>query len=105
MDGDLDIVVGVRAAAPMVLRNNGDGTWRSVQPFAGVTGIYAFVWGDIDFDGDPDAAMIDGAGAVQVFANLQAGQFERLARPGSGRGRRGWPSRWGMSMPMARWSS
>ena len=84
MDGDLDIVVGVRAAAPMVLRNNGDGTWRSVQPFAGVTGIYAFVWGDIDFDGDPDAAMIDGAGAVQVFANLQAGQFERLVGPGSG---------------------
>jgi hypothetical protein len=84
MDGDLDLVVGVRAAAPMVLRNNGDGTWRSVQPFAGVTGVHAFVWGDLDLDGDPDAAMIDGAGAVQVFANLQAGQFERLAGPGSG---------------------
>ncbi len=39
MDGDLDIVVGVRAAAPMVLRNNGDGTWRSIQPFVGVAGV------------------------------------------------------------------
>ena len=45
MDGDLDIVVGVRAAAPVVLRNNGDGTWRSVEPFAGVTGIYALCLG------------------------------------------------------------
>ena len=84
MDGDLDIVVGVRAAAPMVLRNNGDVTWRSIQPFPSVAGVSAFVWGDLDADGDPDAAMIDSAGAVQVFANLQAGQFDRLAGPVSG---------------------
>ena len=30
MDGDLDIVVGVRNASPVVLRNNGDGTWARV---------------------------------------------------------------------------
>ena len=41
MDGDLDIIVGVRAAAPLVLRNNGDGTWRPLQPFADVTGFAA----------------------------------------------------------------
>ena len=105
MDGDLDIVVGVRAAAPMVLRNNGDGTWRSVQPFAGVDRYHAFAWGDLDFDGDPDAAMIDGAGALHVFANLQAGQFERLARA-EARGRpRGWRSRWETSTPTACWTS
>ena len=39
MDGDLDIVVGVRGAAPVVLRNNGDGTWQSTQPFPGVIGL------------------------------------------------------------------
>ena len=81
MDGDLDIVVGVRNAPPVVLRNNGDGTWRSVQPFAGVGGLRAFVWGDIDFDGDPDASLIDGSGALHVFANLQAGQFQEIAGP------------------------
>ena len=36
MDGDLDIVVGVRDATPVVLRNNGDGTWRATQPFPAV---------------------------------------------------------------------
>ena len=78
MDGDLDIVVGVRAATPVVLRNNGDGTWRPLQPFRRRDRVRAFVWGDIDGDGDPDAALIDESGALQVFANLQAGQFQRL---------------------------
>ena len=41
------------------------------------------MWGDIDGDGDPDAASIDESGALQVFANLQAGQFKRLATPSS----------------------
>jgi Tfp pilus assembly protein PilF len=81
MDGDLDIVVGVRSAPALVLRNNGDGTWRSLQPFPDATGLRAFVWGDIDGDGDPDAASIDESGALQVFANLQAGQFKRFAGP------------------------
>jgi tetratricopeptide (TPR) repeat protein len=88
MDGDLDIVVGVRAAPPVVLRNNGDGRWRTVQPFAGVEGLRAFVWGDLDGDGDPDAALIAtgkgaGLGTLHVFANLQAGQFQRIDGPGS----------------------
>ena len=83
MDGDLDIVVGTRAAAPVVLRNNGDGTWQSLQPFNGVAGVRAFVWGDVDADGDPDASLIDEGGALHVFANLQSGQFQRIAGPGS----------------------
>ena len=84
MDGDLDIVVGLRAAAPVVLRNNGDGTWRPVQPFAGIAGLRTFVWGDLDGDGDPDAALTDGSGALHVFANLQAGQFQRITGPDGG---------------------
>jgi Flp pilus assembly protein TadD len=78
MDGDLDIVVGVRAQPTSVLRNNGDGTWRVTQPFPGVTGATAFVWGDIDGDADPDAAMIDERGELHVLANRQAGVFERM---------------------------
>ena len=78
MDGDLDLVVGVRGAAPLLLRNNGNGQWERGSPFAGVTGMHSFVWGDLDDDGDSDVAMVDDAGALHVFANLQAGAF-RLA--------------------------
>ncbi len=53
MDGDLDIIVGVNGGPPVALRNNGDGTWRRLQPFGGVTGLRAFAWGDLDRDGDP----------------------------------------------------
>jgi tetratricopeptide (TPR) repeat protein len=81
MDGDLDVVVGARAAAPVVLRNNGDGTWQLLQPFTGVAGLRGLAWGDVDSDGDPDASLIDGSGALHVFSNLQAGQFQRTGGP------------------------
>ena len=41
MDGDLDLVAGVRGRPPVVLRNNGDGSWKQLAPFAGVTGVRA----------------------------------------------------------------
>jgi hypothetical protein len=78
MDGDLDIVVGVRAAAPVVLRNNGDGTWQSIHPFPGVAGLRAFAWGDIDHDGDPDAVFVDGKGTMHMSVNIQGGQFQAM---------------------------
>ena len=78
MDGDLDIVVGVDRAAPLVLRNNGDGSWRILQPFAGVSGLRSFAWGDLDRDGDPDAALLDARGDLHLFANRQAGDFQRI---------------------------
>jgi hypothetical protein len=81
MDGDLDIVVGVRDSAPVALRNNGDGTWRRLQPFAGVSNLRGFAWGDLDRDGDPDAALLDEPGDLHIFANRQAGRFERVAGP------------------------
>jgi len=79
MDGDLDLIVGVRAAAPLVLRNNGDGTWRQLHPFAGVTGLRGFVWGDLDGDGDPDAALVGEAGDLHVFENRQGGEFREMS--------------------------
>ena len=81
MDGDLDLVVGVNGAAPLVLRNNGDGTWRQLQPFAGVVGVRAFAWGDIDGDGDPDAAIVGERGDLHVFENRQGGEFRETAGP------------------------
>lgn len=84
MDGDLDIVLAVPLREPTVLRNNGDGSWQASHPFSGVAGLRSFAWGDIDADGDPDAALIDGSGTMHVFANLQGGQFKPLPAPDLG---------------------
>ena len=32
-DGDLDIVLGANGGLPVVLRNNGDGTFLAIHPF------------------------------------------------------------------------
>jgi len=78
MDGDLDVVAGVRGSAPIVLRNNGDGTAKQLQPFAGVTSVRAFAWGDVDGDGDPDAVVVGERGDLHVFENRQAGEFREF---------------------------
>jgi tetratricopeptide (TPR) repeat protein len=82
MDGDLDLIVGVAGAAPTVLRNNGDGTWRPMQPFPGVVGLRAFAWGDLDGDGAPDAALLGERGDLHLFENLQGGEFKEIPAPG-----------------------
>src|SRR5262249_38092520 len=78
---DVDLVVGVRSAAPIVLRNNGDGTWHETQPFSGVIGARGFAWGDVDHDGDPDAVFVSDDGGLHVLSNLQAGRFASMAPP------------------------
>lgn len=80
-DGDLDVVMGAAGGVPVVLRNNGDGTFTVIHPFAGVAGLSAFVWADLDGDGNPDALMIDGAGHLHVFTNLRTGQFKERSLP------------------------
>jgi FG-GAP-like repeat/Tetratricopeptide repeat/ASPIC and UnbV len=80
-DGDLDIVLGARRGNVIVLRNNGDGTFTDIQPFAGVTGATAFAWADFDGDGDPDAAFIDEIRLVHVFNNDRQGQFSKRDLP------------------------
>jgi hypothetical protein len=80
-DGDLDIVLGANAGTPTVLRNNGDGTFLPIHPFDGVSGVNGFAWADLDGDGNPDAAIIDGAGRLHVFMNLRQGQFKERPLP------------------------
>jgi tetratricopeptide (TPR) repeat protein len=81
MDGDIDAVLGIPDRSPVVLRNNGNGTRDRIDLFSGVTGARAFAWADADRDGDPDAALLDGAGILHVFANRQAGDFQRVPPP------------------------
>jgi hypothetical protein len=80
LDGDLDLVLSPRDATPFVLRNLGDGTFAEQHIFdADVTGAHAFIWGDLDDDGVPDAALLDTAGRLHVFRNARQDQ-PRFAR-------------------------
>jgi hypothetical protein len=80
MDGDLDVVLGVRDGSTQVLRNNGDGTWTPLDIFRAVQDARGFAWADVDNDGDPDAVFL-AANAVRVFYNNRAGRFEERAAP------------------------
>ncbi|HKR10444.1 MAG TPA: FG-GAP-like repeat-containing protein [Pyrinomonadaceae bacterium] len=74
-DGDLDIVLGSQQGAPLVIRNNGDGSFVQMQPFPNVSGVTRFAWADIDADGDADASLIDGTGQLRIFSNERQAQF------------------------------
>ncbi len=79
-DGDLDIVLGARSGPPVVLRNNGDNTFRALQPFPGANdGLLNFAAADVDGDGDADMAFVDARNRLRVYTNLRSGQF--IARP------------------------
>jgi Tfp pilus assembly protein PilF len=80
-DGDLDIVLGAMDGLPLVLRNNGNGTFLPIHPFAGIAGLRGFAWADLDGDGNPDAVIIDGSGRLHVFMNERQGQFRERALP------------------------
>ncbi len=80
-DGDMDILLGTPQGAPVVLRNNGDGTFAEIHPFAGISGLRGFAWVDLDADGNPDAAMIDASGSLHFFHNQRGGVFHELALP------------------------
>ncbi len=81
LDGDLDIVLGVPHGEPIVLRNNGDGTFTAVRPFEGVDGVTGFTYGDVFGSGVPDVALLDGSGNLQVFKNERQGFYRRRDVP------------------------
>ncbi len=75
LDGDLDIVLGVHGAPPLILRNNGDGTFAPVHLFDGPKGVSSFAAADIAGLGAPDVAMVGEDGRLSVFMNDRRGQF------------------------------
>ncbi len=81
-DGDLDIVLGGRTGGPVVLRNNGDGSFITLTPFSGIaSGLRGWAWADVRGDGVADAALLDGAGRLHVFQNERSGLFRERAVP------------------------
>ena len=80
-DGDMDILLGTPKGQPVVLRNNGDGEFTAMHPFAGMLGLRGFAWVDLDGDGNPDAALIDGSGKLHFFHNQRSGVFQEIALP------------------------
>jgi Tfp pilus assembly protein PilF len=81
LEGDLDLVLAPQEGPPLVLRNNGDGTFAVLHLFDRVAGLRAFAWGDLDTDGAPDAVLLDVTGTVHVYANQRAGQFQARRLP------------------------
>jgi Tfp pilus assembly protein PilF len=75
LDGALDVVLGTTTGSPTVLSNNGNGTFTPAYPFPGVSGLRQFVWVDLDGDGTPDAALIDGTGHLHILINERQGHF------------------------------
>lgn len=80
-DGDLDLILGSEKEVPTVLRNNGDGTFLTIHAFSDGFGLRDFAWADLDGDGDPDAALIDGGARLHVFSNERQGQFTERSVP------------------------
>jgi cytochrome c-type biogenesis protein CcmH/NrfG len=81
LDGDLDVVLGVPSGDPVVLRNNGDGSFATARPFKGIDGMMAFASADVDGDGVADVAMVDSNGRLHVFGNERLGSFSRRSVP------------------------
>jgi Tfp pilus assembly protein PilF len=81
LDGDLDVVLGANGAEPVALRNNGNNTFTEIRPFKGVSDLRSFASADIDGDGDPDAALVDGAGRLSIFTNERLGEYRPRPLP------------------------
>lgn len=84
-EGDLDLFLASTDGEPIVLQNNGDGTFTETQPFNNAGNVTDFVYADLDEDGDSDAILLDFKGNLQYFSNLRGGLFEERKLPELGK--------------------
>lgn len=75
LDGDLDLLLAPRHGSPVLLRNNGDGTFNSQSIFTDSGTIRDFLWADFDLDGDLDAVLLTADGKLQYYSNKRSGEF------------------------------
>ena len=76
MDGDLDILLAPQSGAPMILRNNGDGSFAEAEPFGELEDVRNFLWADLTGDGAPEATFLTADGRIKTFKNLRGGRFD-----------------------------
>lgn len=81
LEGDLDLLLSRVGGGLEILRNDGDGTFTAVEWLRGLEGVRAFAWADLDGDGDPDPAFIDGEGTLRAFENRRGARFVEWSPP------------------------
>jgi Tfp pilus assembly protein PilF len=81
LDGDLDVIVAPRQEGALVLRNNGDGTFREWKQFANIQGLRDVVCADFDGDGDPEVAMLTSDMKLYLYENLRLGFYRSRGLP------------------------
>jgi len=79
-EGDMDLVLSTPGGPLIVLRNNGDGSFQSIQLFEAAEDVKDAVWMDADADGDLDAFLLDGRGSIDFYRNEGAGRYVQNAR-------------------------
>lgn len=80
-EGDLDLFLATKDGRPIVLQNNGDGTFAETKPFDSAENTADLVYGDFDEDGDSDAVLLSSDGKVRYFSNLRGGTFQERQLP------------------------
>ena len=79
--GISDILLARCKGAPILLRNNADGTFSAQPIFPGLSDVRAFAWLDLDNDGAADVALLDASGHLHIFMNQRKGVFAARAVP------------------------
>jgi tetratricopeptide (TPR) repeat protein len=77
-DGDLDLLLAPKSGSPIVLQNNGDGTFTAFETFETARNIKDFIYVDLDEDGDADAAFLLADGTMAIFTNERGGIFKAV---------------------------
>jgi hypothetical protein len=77
----MDLLVASTAGPPVVLRNNGDGSWRTITPFREVSAVRGCIWAAVTGGGAPDIALLDAMGRAVVYQPKRPSRYRRVTVP------------------------